>query len=246
MLQRILLIFSTIFIFFAILFAYTKLIGPLPFSVSSVVTNKSDTFNVTGEGKVEVSPDIAVVNAGVTASGASVKIVQEEINSKINKISASIKELGVSESDIKTTNYNIYPNYDYRETTQKITGYNASTNLQIKARNIDRVNEVIDAATTNGANQVSGVTFEVDDKSKALDEARKLAVADARKKAEQAASTAGFSLGRVINYNESTSEFPPIIMPMVAERASTDTTPTKVEPGSNEISITVTLSYEIR
>lgn len=232
--------------FFIVLFAYTKLAGPIPFFVTSVTTQKTDTFSVTGEGKISVSPDIAVVNVGVTSQGASVKLVQQDLNSKINAVSGSIKKLGVDEKDIQTSNYSIYPNYDYQSGGQRVTGYQASSNLTIKVRDIDNANNVIDAATTNGANQVGGISFEVDDKTKAQNEAREIAIAQAREKAENAARVADFKLGRIINYSESFGGEPrPLYMLEKAVGAPDASVPTDLEPGSAEIQVVVTLSFQI-
>lgn len=234
-------------LFFVFLFLYTKLAGPVPFSVNSVTTTKSDTFNVTGEGTSTVKPDVAVVSAGIQARGNTVKEAQDQINNVINKVSEAIKKVGVDPKDIKTTNYNINPEYDFRSGTQRITGYSANTNLEIKIRDISKVNQVIDEATVNGANQVGGVTFDVDDKSKAEGEARKEAVDEAKKKAQQAAQIAGFSLGRLVNYTESFQgdAIPPTLR-MDVSQGALEQKATQVEPGSNEVRVVVTLSYEIR
>ncbi|EKD84743.1 MAG: hypothetical protein ACD_38C00166G0004, partial [uncultured bacterium] len=143
--------------FFVMLFVYTKAVGPIPFSVSSVTTSKTDTFNVTGEGIVVAKPDIATLSVGITAQASTVKTAQDQISSAINKVSDAIKKLGIEQKDIQTQNYQINPNYDFQGPTQRITGYSASTNLSIKVRNIDLVNQVIDSATENGANQVGGI-----------------------------------------------------------------------------------------
>lgn len=231
--------------FFVLLFVYTKLAGPLPFSVSSVTTAKTDTFNVSAEGVVEAKPDIALLNVGIQAQGNTVKNAQDQINLSINKVSDAVKKLGIDEKDIKTANYNINPTYDYQASTQRITGYTASTNLSIKVRNIDLVNQVIDTATANGANQVGGVSFDVDDKTKAENEARTKAVAAAKKKAEDAARIAGFKLGRMVNYSENfTPDIRPLPM-MAAGAPGAVQKDTAVEPGSSEITVSVTLSYEI-
>ncbi len=241
--------FATPFIwlagFFILLFMYTKLIGPVPFSVSSVTTVKSTTFDVTGEGKSTVKPDIASVTAGISAQAATVKSAQDQINAIINKVSEGLKQIGVDAKDIKTSNYNINPNYDYTGASQKITGYSASTNLLVKVRNLDNVNNVIDTATGNGANQISGISFDVDDKTKAEGEARQIAVDEAKKKAEQAAKIAGFKLGRIINYSEN-FKGSPRPMPVMMDSAKSSDTPTQVEPGSSEVTVNVTLSYEIQ
>src|SRR5260221_14511856 len=92
-------------LFFIMLFLYTKVAGPLPLSVSSVVTQKTDTFTVSGEGKTTVTPDIAVVSVGVQSSGSTVKKIQDDLNTRINTISGSIKGLGIDSQDIQTSNY---------------------------------------------------------------------------------------------------------------------------------------------
>lgn len=236
-----------IIFFFLALFAYTKLAGPIPFSVTSVTTTKTDTFSVTGEGKVMVAPDIAVVNAGVQAQGPTVKTAQDQLNRAINAVSDAVKKLGIDNRDIQTTNYTISPTYDYNSGRQRITGYQASSTLAIKIRDIDRANSVIDAATAAGANQVGGVSFDVDDKTKAQNEARQKAVAQAKQKAKDAARIAGFTLGRIINYSENFGGEPrPMPLMAKAEGLGGAGVPTQIEPGSSEVSVTVTLSFEIR
>lgn len=246
MAKSIATIITPILIFFLLLFVYTKIVGPIPFSVNSVTTSKTDSFNVTGEGTVDAKPDIATVNTGIQSQGSTVKIVQDQINTAINKVAAAIKNLGVDQKDIKTSNYNINPTYDYTGSTQRITGYSASTNLTIKVRNLDSVNQVIDQATANGANQVGGINFDVDDKTKAENEARQKAVSDAKNKAENVAKIAGFRLGRLVNYSENfEGQIRPIPM-MAVGSVGGPKAETAVEPGSSEIKVTVTLSYEIQ
>lgn len=233
--------------FFILLFSFTKLFGPIPFSVNSVTTTKSDTFNVAGEGKITVQPDIAQVTVGIQANGSTVKSVQEQINSIINKVSEGIKQSGVDAKDIQTVNYSINPDYDYSGGSQRIKGYSASTNLFIKVREIDKVNQVIDTATTSGANQVGGISFDVDDRKKWENEARIKAVDDAKRKARDAAKVAGFKLGRIINYAENFGGYPnPIPMMRALEVKETQDALTQVEPGSTDISVVVTLSYEVQ
>jgi uncharacterized protein YggE len=242
------LAFTPILAFFVLLFAYTKLAGPIPFSLNSVVTTKTDTFSVSGEGKVSVTPDIALVTAGVSAQGTTVKAVQQELNTKMNAVTAAIKTVGIEGKDIQTSNYNIGPTYDYSAGKQKLTGYEASSNLTIKVRVIDRANAVVDAATANGANEVGGISFGIDDKTKAEDEARKLAVAEAKKKAETAAKTAGFALGRIINYQESQG---PELRPMAMYDkgaipvAGGGGAPTEISTGTDEVVVTVSLTYQL-
>lgn len=239
---------SVIILFFLLLFAFVKVAGPFELSLNSVSRQTTDNFTVTGEGKVEIVPDIAVVSAGVTANAATVKQAQAELNRRSNAINAALKKLGIKDADLKTGNYSIYPNYDYREGSQKISGYNATSSLVIKIREIDQANNVVDAATAAGANQVGGVSFQTDDPTKAENAARELAVADAKKKAEAAARIAGFNLGRIVNYSENTGSNYPGPIPLMArsDSALEKSVSTQVEPGTNEVNITVSLSYEIR
>ena len=240
---------GAVVLFFILLFAFTKFVGPIPFSIQSVTTTKTDAFTVNGTGKVTMVPDIAVVNVGVTAQGSTVTKVQQEINSKMNAVTAAIKKLGVEEKDIKTSYYDISPTYDYSNSTRKIVGYQATTNLTIKVRKIDNANSVIDAATANGANDVGGITFDVDDKDKAEVQARELAVKDAKAKAEAAARAAGFKLGRVINYSEGGGAEPRPVMYDMAKNSlpiAGGGAPTQVEAGSSELSVSVSMSYEIQ
>jgi len=207
---------------------------------------KADAFSVTGVGKATVVPDIARVNVGISATGPTVKQTQNDINTVINKVSEAIKKLGIDSKDVKTNSYSVNPTYDYNNGKQTIQGYSAQTNLMVTIRDTAKANSVIDTATQNGANEVGGITFDVDDKTKAQNEARKLAVEDAKRKAKDASSIAGFTLGNIINYQESfdgNTEPRPYLM---ADKAVSGSAPTQLEEGSTDISVTVTLSYEIR
>lgn len=242
--------------FFVILFAYTKLAGPIPFSVNSIQTTNSNLFSSSGEGKATAVPDSATVSLGVTAQGKTVSDAQSKANETADKIIAAVKKLGISDKDIKTTNYSVNPDYGSGEVrtliypptdNQSITGYTVTQNLDISVKPIETANKVVDAATANGANLVGGVNYKFSDEvqKKLEDEARVQAVKDAKDKAESLANASGVRLGRIINVVESTTGFP---MPMAfkSEAAGTpDTTaPTNVTPGENSVTIDVTIYYE--
>lgn len=166
------------------------------------------------------------------------------MNASINKISAAIKALGIDPKDIQTANYNVSPTYDYTKSNQAITGYTADTNLTITVTKIDLANQVLDTAVANGATQAGGVNFDVTDGSAAEDQARQMALADAKTKAAKIAKMAGFSLGKIVNYTESPNGQPG---PIAYAAASLDSksAPTELQPGSNEVIINVTISYEV-
>jgi len=239
-----------IIFFFLGLFAYSEFFGPMPFAVTSNVTNKTDVFSVTGEGTLSVQPDIAYVNVGIQKNASTVKQAQTEINETMDKIITGLKSLNISSKDIKTVDYFINPQYDWTSGTQKITGYSASTQLKVKITDLDKINQIIDSATANGANQVENITLDVEDRDAAEETARKEAVEEANAKAKAAAQAAGFKLGRIIGYSESSDDsnlLRPVTYSLkaaggVLEESTTDT---NIQTGSEEIKITVTISYQI-
>lgn len=261
LLNHFLGVLITLGTFFVLVFAYTKLAGPIPFDINSVTTSKSDAFSVTGEGKVEAKPDSATVRLGVSSTGTTAQQAKSKMNEVINKVTEAIKELGVEEKNIKTENFNVYPDYDNirtlpaetmiapvppKDPNSKATSYSGNTNIEVTVNNAELANKVVDVASANGANQIGGVDFQVKDKEAALNQAREMAVKDAKKKAEDAARIAGFKLGKVINYSEGQNGVYPPVYAMKAEDARAGGEPTQIQPGTNEIMITVTLSYEIR
>ena len=114
------------------------------------------------------------------------------MNTATNKIIAGIKALGIQDKDIKTQNLSSFPNQDFSR-GNAVTGYTVNQELSITAENIELANKALDSATANGANQISGVTFTIndDDKKGLEDKARKKAIADAKSKAQEIAQDAG-------------------------------------------------------
>lgn len=237
--------------FFILLFIFAKWGPAINFNTTS--QTKGDPFVVTGEGKVFVTPDIAKITVGIQENGSSLKSVQDGVNKKSKALTDAIEKLGVDKKDVKTTSYNVYPQYDYlTSTTNRITGYQVSTNYEITVRDFEKVNDILVAATAAGANTIGNVSFDINEETKKakLQEARELAVSEAKAKAEGLSKAAGITLGKVINVSE--NQTTPEIRPLYAPQA-TDTTSLKAEaptanvtPGETEISVTVSLAYEVR
>lgn len=234
--------------FFILLFVFTKW-GPA-FKFNSITQIKGEPFIVSGEGKVSVTPDIAKVTLGIQENGTSLKTVQGSVNTKSKTLTDTLKKLGIGEKDIKTVSYSVYPQYDYTQPNSRITGYQVSTNYEVTIRDFDKVNDVLVQATAAGANSQGGISFEVnkDTKDKKLQDAREEAVKAAKEKAQGLAKAAGISLGKIINISESQGND---IRPMMyADKAAVGLgeapTPANIQPGETEISVTVSLSYEIK
>ena len=238
---------SILFIFIC-LFAFFKIFGPIPFFVQNVNTSKASLFTVDGTGDMSIIPDTAMISLGVSKTETTVDTAQNEVNAISNKITQDLKNLGINVKDIKTTNYSVNPQYDYSMNSQKITGYIVSEDIEVKLQPIDKANAAIDLATNDGANQVGGVQFVVDDaKQKELEnEARAKAIADAKQKAQTLANAAGMHLGRIVDIQENSQGINPRPYPVMMDAAVAKTAgaPTQLNPGENKVTSTVTLSYE--
>lgn len=229
---------------FIIAFVFFRFIGPIPFSVNQTTTNKASTFDVTGEGTESVIPDQAQANFGITTNGSSVSEVQTNVNQTINKVTEALKNLGINSKDIKTTNYSINPDYDY--TSNSIKGYSASAQIQVTFHDFSKLNQAFDSATATGANNAGQLYFSLsDDKQKEAEaKATKQAIDQAKEKAQTLASLSGIKLGKLINVQENSPINPRPMMMSAQSAGSPADQKTEVSPGTNEVKVTVTLSYE--
>lgn len=205
---------------------------------------------VTGEGKATAVPDIAKVTAGIQESGSSLTEVQNSVNKKSQSLTSALKKLGIEDKDIKTSSYNIYPQSDYQTNPPKITGYQVSINYEITIRNIDQINSVLTTVTGTGANLVGSVSFDLSDtaRQKAMGEARQEAVSQAKENADSLAKASGVTLGKIINISESQGSAPrpiPLTVNAVGSSEKSITQP-EIQPGTTEIDLTISLSYEVR
>lgn len=210
------------------------------------------TITVAGEGSVFVKPDVASVNLAVITEGKTVEKVSDENNVKMKAIVAAVKELGIDEADIKTTNYNLSPRYNYDTYPAKIEGYTLSQNITVKIRDLGKVEDVIAASTNAGANRMDSLNFMVDDEDQFMSEARELAVEEAKAKAAEIEDTVGISLGDIIGYRDLSNNYvPPVYYEkaMYADSAmggGLRADDLAIESGSQEIVSNIELIYEIR
>jgi uncharacterized protein len=237
-------IVASVLSIFVIAYLFFNFLGPIPFTVNQTTTNKLSTFDVTGEGTETIVPDQATASFGITTQGSSVAQVQSQINSTINRVTDSIKNLGIEDKDIKTTNYSINPDYDYTNNT--IKGYSASAQIQVTFKDFDKVNQAFDIATANGANTAGQLSFGLSDEKRKEAEAKatKAAIDQAKDKAQSIAGMAGIKLGKLVNVQQSTPYQPLPYISMRTEEAQVADQKTQVEPGSSEVKVTIILSYE--
>ena len=207
-------------------------------------------ITVTGTGKVTVKPDVADVSLGVTTQAATAKAARDEAANKMNAIIAALKNLGVADQDIQTSYISINPVYDYNSSSQQITGYQVTNQVQVHLTDITKVADVIDDSVAAGATNVNGVSFDLADKTTAENQARAAAVNDAKSHADALAAAAGVTITGVQSISETTVSYPwPIYGAADASgkgiAPGAPSVPTPVQPGTTDITMTVTVSYLI-
>jgi uncharacterized protein YggE len=205
------------------------------------------TINVSGVGRVRITPDVADVQLGVTVQGETAQEASNEAARIMEAVIAAIIAAGIPEEDIQTTQLNLYPVYDYNDNPPEIEAWEANNLVTVTVRDVEAVGQVVGAATDAGATNVQGISFRVDDPAEAEAQARSAAVADARAKAEQLAADAGVAIVGVRSITESSSNAPQPIMfdRAMAAGEAMDTAAPPVLPGQTEISVSVTMQFEI-
>jgi len=172
------------------------------------------SVSVTGRGKVTVVPDTAIVNVGVnTYKSATAKDALEKTTSKINAIITAVKASGlVDSSDIQTTTYSLNPQIEYIDQASRVVGYSANQQVTVKIKAIDTnksaIDAIIDLATKNGADTVGQVTFSSSKIEEYKQQARILAIADAKQKSNDTARAVGVELGDITGWWENYIEQP--------------------------------------
>ena len=222
-------------------------------SDTTVNTSPSgEGISVSGIGRVAVEPDVGVINLGVEVTEDSVGEARSGAAEALGAIRDSLDGNGVEERDITTRFFNIFPQFDFerRDGQPEIIGFTVSNQIEVKVRDIDRLSDILDEAIEAGGDaiRVNGIRFEVDEPEQFLEEARRLAVEDARAKAEQLADLAGVELGKARTISESSGGFP---QPFFAEGRAVAVDQavgggTPISPGEGEIVLNVFVVYETK
>jgi uncharacterized protein YggE len=208
-------------------------------------SDKSPTrsVSVSASGTVAAEPDIARISTGVATDGDTAKDAIARNNAAMTRVIDGLKSAGINPRDIQTTTLNVEPRYtqarDGRPAT--IAGYRVVNQVRITVRELRRLGEILDQAIALGANQVGGIGFDVANAETLKDEARKQAMANARRRAELYAAAAGAQLGQVILISESVTEARPTAGPVRAMAASFP-----IEAGTRTLAVEVHVTYALR
>ncbi len=217
----------------------------------AMAENVNRYITVTGKGKVSAVPDTTWVTSGVNTQA---KTAAEALNKNTNLMKAVIevfKDSDIKDKNIQTSGFNVHPVYDYSKDSSppKLTGYRVSNSVTVKITDINKLGELLDRLVSSGSNQISGIRFGFDDNKALLDEARKDAIANTRKKAQLYAQAAGVDVGAVVSINELSTRLPrPVYRRTEMDQAKmmTSSGSVPVMSGEQSISASVTVVYELK
>ena len=201
---------------------------------------------VTGEGRIDAAPDLATVTLGVSSDAESARQAIDANSTAMAAVLANLKAAGIADRDLQTSNFSVSPRFDYSRSngTGEIVGFVAQNTLSVRVRDLSGLGDILDAVADEGANTFQGLSFGLQEPGPVEDEARKAAVAEARRKAVLYAEAAGVTLGPLMTLSEQGGMVPqPKMMTMQMERAASDAVP--IASGELTITSTVTLVYGI-
>jgi len=240
-------------------FAYAAIVYVQAYS-RAIEPSSFRSFSVSGEGKIVAIPDVAQFTFSVIVEGGTdIAQIQNENVEKTNNAIKFVKSRSVEDKDIKTQGFTISPRYQHFSCPRdggicppsEITGYSVTQTVQIKVRDFAAIGDIIAGVVDNGANSVSRLSFTIDNPEELQVQAREEAIHKAQKKADEIAKAAGFRVGRLLSLQEGGGFIPTSFFTerdafgiggAVPQAASSPT----IEAGSQEVTITVTLRYEIQ
>lgn len=202
-------------------------------------------INATGE--VTRVPDIATISAGVTTQASTAVEAIGQNATRMERVRAALKRAGIADRDIQTASISLSPQYRYVENQAPVlTGYQASNQLSVRFRDIRASGKILDALVGEGANQISGPNLSIEHPETALDEARTKAIAAARARADLYARALGMRVVRVISVSESGGYSAPPPMQVMMARAQMADAKTSVDPGEQQLQISVAMTFELQ
>ena len=216
-------------------------------SLAADITTSSTTksINIIGDGEVNATPDIAYLFLGVTTDKSTTTEALKANSTAMSNIMAAIKKEGLKDEDIKTSNYNLSPKYDYDKATEKsiLVGYTVSNTLNVTVKDISKVGQIIDTAVASGANISNGVSFGISDYGKYYNMALVNALSNAQSKAQAIANSLNIKLTTPAKITENSSGVPtnyPVAINAKLESADS----TSIQAGTYKVKANINLVYE--
>lgn len=211
---------------------------------AQVVTSPIRQITVVGQGEAKAAPDTASIQLGVQTEAATAREALTSNNTQMDALIVKLKEQGVAERDIQTSNIGIYPRYD--NNGRSVDAYQVTNTVTVRIRDITQTGALLDKVVDAGANNVNGISFLINDSTKLQQSARDAAIADARARAQSMAQSAGVSLGDVLAISEVIGQ-PSMPMMLRAESASmAGGGDAPVQSGEQTIGAQVQMTFELK
>ena len=230
----------------AIILALVAIAKPTELRVND---EQSAQITVDGEAERFVTPDTASISFTLTRKSLSLEDARTSVDERVAAILDTVKEDGIKESDVKTTNFSVRPEYDYRSGRQIFNGYRVSQTLELTIREIDTASVVVGKVGQLQVDNVSSLNFYVEDDKEIRAELREEAIKDAKQKAKALARDLGVELKEIISFSEGGGDtfYPqPVFRGIAFEEAeSADFAPASLPTGENEYSSNVSITYSI-
>ena len=205
-------------------------------------------LHINVRGTASATPDMARLNAGVVAQAATASAAMAAQRERMLGVMAAIRKAGVAERDIQTSGINLSPLYtrgENRNAPPRITGYQASNQVNVIVRDLSKVGAGLDALVASGANNIGHVSFGFSDQASMIEKARADAIARLKERRDFYADVGELKIGRLISLSEGGSHQPPQPM-MMMDRAESAKASTPIAPGESEVSVSLSATYEIK
>lgn len=217
---------------------------------------------ITGTGEVSAVPDVSNINFTIRATNttADTKSLQDEVAKSADSVIAKLKALGIDAKDIKTNNYSVNPKYGYQDCSRissikpcdsnVIVGYEASENISVKVRDTQNVSKVLDILAGEKITEVSGPSFEVDNIDKLKNEARDIAIKDAKEKAKTLAKSLGVEIKTIIAFSDDAGSYTPVPMMYKTMNAADSmmagsAREANIQTGEQKVTSNVSITFQI-
>jgi uncharacterized protein YggE len=208
---------------------------------------------VTGEGRVDIAPDMAVLSLTVTREAQTARAALDANSTAMKDVLAAMASQGVNSKDLQTSNFSIQPKYSYAKPTAngerrapKIAGYSVRNSLTVRVRDINNVGAILDKSISLGVNEGGNISFTNSDPSKAITQARALAVKDAIGKAGTLAKAAGVNTGDILDISEPSGSQRPMPMARSAMMMAESSDSVPIASGENTYTVSVNVSFAIK
>jgi len=220
---------------------------PAQQAVTAVPVLAGTRLDISASGEVTRVPDLAIISAGVQTLRPTATAAIEENAARMDRVRAALKRAGIEDRDIQTSSINLNPEYRYDQNQPpRLTGYRATNTVNVKFRDLKRTGAILDALVAEGANTINGPNLTIDKPETALDEARTKAIANGRARAELYANALGMRVVRLLSVSESGGYAVPPPMPMVMMAERSQSADTKIDPGSQQLQVSVSMSFQLQ